>query len=212
VALHPTQLYMSVTCLWIFFALEWIRRRARFAGQAFGGMLVLYAVTRGLLIEPFRGDFVERNPGYGKHAAVSVRLEKGEGSPALLLERGTAVRDAAGRTGRLLSDVELPAGPASGSAWAISDEPASRTRRGLFDAVPDWDVNRVDGAPAGVEVSAGPARAYHSDLPVPPGYVSTSQWISVFVVMAGIAILVIARRANVPGYTEAVRAHAAAPA
>ena len=47
-------------------------------------------------------------------------------------------------------------------------------------------------------------RWYHSDLPPPPGYVSTSQWISLLVVAAGVGILLLARRLNVPGYTEAV--------
>ncbi|MGH7162367.1 MAG: prolipoprotein diacylglyceryl transferase, partial [Planctomycetota bacterium] len=77
VGLHPTQLYMSVKALWIFFLVDAVRRRARFAGTAFGATLILYAAARGLLIEPYRGDFAERNPGYRKHAALKISVEKG---------------------------------------------------------------------------------------------------------------------------------------
>ena len=83
--LHPTQMYMSLMCLWIFFFVEWTRRRARYAGQAMAVMLIAYAVGRAVLIEPFRGDFVERNPGYGKHLAVALVFDKPEGSPAVML-------------------------------------------------------------------------------------------------------------------------------
>jgi hypothetical protein len=213
VALHPTQLYMSVNALWLFFILEAIRRRARFAGQAFAWMLILYAVTRFIVIEPFRGDFVERNPGWGKHVAVTIALQKDEGSGPVHLERGAAVTGEDGRTGRLLEDLELDAGRARGTVWALTDEPAKPVvppspvlrETGRGGAPPRWAITSVEGLGSDVRISSATPRWYESDLPPPPGYVSTSQWISLIVVAAGVGILLIARRINEPGFTEAVR-------
>lgn len=207
--LHPTQMYMSVMCLWIFFCVELIRRRARYAGQAIAWMLILYAVGRGALIEPVRGDFVERNPGYGKHLAVALIIDKPAGSPAVSLKRGAKVSSKAGRTGVLLSDFDLAEGAAKGFVFAMSDEPAKKQTGGFFAGAPSWRVDRVEGLPEGVEfmidVRMRRTPWYGSDLPVPPGYVSTSQWISIFIIGAGILILVVSRRLRVPGYTEALR-------
>lgn len=218
VPLYPTQLMMSVNCLWIFWAVDLIRRRARFAGQAFGWMLILYAVTRTVLIEPFRGDFVERNPGYGRHIALELVFEKGDNTPAVVLERGTRVVGEDGRTGQLLSDVRMPEGTATASVYAISDTPA-RPRKDFFSErtrrrgpPPDWNVAKVSGLPEGVRVTSGTPDWYASHLPVPPGYVSTSQWISVFVVLGGVALLLLSRRLQVPGYAAAVAEARAAPA
>jgi phosphatidylglycerol:prolipoprotein diacylglycerol transferase len=210
--LHPTQLYMSLNALWLFVILEAIRRRARFAGQAFAWMLILYAVTRFVVIEPFRGDFVERNPGWGKHVAVSVAVEKGQDTAAVRLERGATVTGAGGRTGRLLEDLDLDAGQARGSVWALSDEPAKPEapasplfrETGRIGAPPAWPIATVEGLGNEASLRAAGERWYGSDLPPPPGYVSTSQWISLLVVAAGIGILLLARRLDVPGYTEAV--------
>ncbi|MDH3592971.1 MAG: prolipoprotein diacylglyceryl transferase, partial [Planctomycetota bacterium] len=213
VALHPTQLYMSVNCFWLFFAIEWVRRRARFAGQAFAAMLVLYAVSRAAWIEPFRGDFVERNPGYGKHLAASIPIDKAEGSPSVSLARGAVVTASDGTTGRLLEGLDLPAGKAFGTVRAISDGPVKPQATGPFGgrSAPRWSVSSIEGLPAeGVTVSApDQTRWYHSDLPVPPGYVSTSQWISIFVVIGGVLFWLIARKLGESGFTEAAARHAA---
>jgi phosphatidylglycerol:prolipoprotein diacylglycerol transferase len=208
--LWPTQMMMSINCLWMFFILEWIRRRAKFAGQAFAWMLILYAVTRAVLIEPFRGDFVERNPGYKKHLAAQIVIDKDEDSPAVHLERGAEVSDNAGRTGKLLEDLDLPAGQAFGSVYAITDEPAKEGQRNPMQRAtgqaqrPDWNVDHIEGLPGSIAPRPGGTDWYGSHLPKPPGYVSTSQWISVFVVAAGVLLLVFCRRLNQPGFTEAV--------
>jgi len=210
--LHPTQLYMSLNALWLFVILEGIRRRARFAGQAFAWMLILYAVTRFLVIEPFRGDFVERNPGWGKHVAVAISVEKDKDAGPVHLERGATVTGADGRTGRLLEDLELDAGQVRASVWALSDEPAQPEApespllrgAGRTGGPPRWPVATVDGLGSEARLQSAGERWYHSDLPPPPGYVSTSQWISLLVVAAGVGILLLARKLNVPGYAEAV--------
>jgi phosphatidylglycerol:prolipoprotein diacylglycerol transferase len=217
VPLHPTQMYMSVMCLWIFFAVEVIRRNSRRAGQAFAWMLILYAVGRAGLIEPFRGDFVERNPAYGKRLATALVFREGENDVAVSLKRGDAVQDSRGRTGKLLSDLELAPGE-GGYVFAITDERADRVEQGPFAGrAPNWTIDTVTRGDEtllkGVVYRADPTLRrrhgspnpwYDSDLPVPPGYVSTSQWISIFVIAAGVSILLGARRWNVPGYTAAV--------
>jgi len=203
VALHPTQLLMSVTCLWIFFCTDQVRRRARQAGTAFGAMLILYAVTRSVIIEPLRGDFVERNPRYSLHAAAIITVTKGDASPAVRFERGMAVRDAGGRTGTLLDAIDLPAGKATGTLHAITDDPAPSRKSLLGNVPPEWNVVAPPGTPPGVDFQSR-TRAYGSDLPVPPGYVSTSQWISILVVLAGTGIILLARRAKIPPYAAAV--------
>ncbi len=208
--LHPTQLYMSINCLWMFWMIEWVRRRAKFAGQAFAAMLVMYAVSRALWIEPFRGDFVERNPAYGRHVAAELSLSKGENSPALSLKAGDEVTGN-DRTGRLLADVTLPAGEGHTSVWAISDERAKPEAQGRFVGAPQWPIDKIASLKdtTGVTVSApGSSRWYGSDLPVPPNYVSTSQWISIFVVLAGIGVFLLGRGVKEHGFAEAVVAHA----
>jgi phosphatidylglycerol:prolipoprotein diacylglycerol transferase len=207
VALHPTQLYMSLNCLWLFFVLEVIRRKSRYAGQTFAAMIVLYAVTRGVFIEPFRGDFVERNPAWGKHLAEEITIKKGEGTPAVDLARGTAVKGGT-RTGKLLRDVHLDAGVASAKVWAISDEPAKADARGLAaqtlrDGPPPWDIRDVEGLPGGAQVVPAGAEWYGSHLGTPPGYVSTSQTISIVVVLAGAGLWLLVRRRKQPGFREA---------
>jgi len=213
VLLHPTQLYMSLNALWLFFIVEWIRRRARYAGEAFAAMLILYAITRAAFIEPFRGDFVERNPEYAKRVAARLRIERAGEGPEIKLARGTNVRSDDGRTGRLLADATLPAGEKAMTVWAITDEAAQpRETPSMLPArrtAPDWQVSRVEGL-EGATVLAVQCRWYGSDLPRPPGFVSTSQWISGIVILAGVLILVIARRLRSPGFTEAVAAHEAA--
>ncbi len=211
--LHPTQLYMSLNALWLFVILEAIRRRARFAGQAFAWMLILYAVTRFVVIEPFRGDFVERNPGWGKHVAVSIHVEKGPDTASVRLERGATVTGANGRTGRLLEDLDLDAGEARGTVWALTDKPAQPQKStspllretGRIGPPPSWPIATVEGLGSEASLRSASERWYHSDLPPPPGYVSTSQWISVLVVACGIGLLLLARRINEPGFAEAVR-------
>jgi len=218
--LHPTQLYMSLNALWLFFVLELIRRRSRYAGTTFAAMLIGYAVTRAVLIEPVRGDFVERNPAYGKHVAAEVALTRREAGAEVVLPRGTVVASADGRKGELLADLRLAPDATHGSAWAISDAPAEprkspglpfgRTdRRG---APPEWNISKVEGVPANVQITALNTIWYGSHLPKPPGYVSTSQWISVGIVLAGVLILLVSRRLREPGFSEAVSEHEAAAA
>ena len=227
IPLHPTQLYMSLNALWLFFVLDVIRRRARYAGQAFAFLLILYAGTRAFLIEPFRGDFVERNPSYAKHLAVEFLVERAKDGPEITLERG-AVVSGGGRTGRLLGakdpaavaakgeesvlvspiDVTLAAGETSARCWAISDDPVPAADIAAFHRL-QWPVDRIEGLPDAT-VRTLHVRPYKSDLPKPPGYVSTSQWISVGVALAGVMILAIARRRREPGFTETVAARQAA--
>jgi phosphatidylglycerol:prolipoprotein diacylglycerol transferase len=57
VALHPTQIYLSLNALLIFFVLQWAYRRRTFDGEVFWLYVLLYAITRGIL-ETFRGDSV----------------------------------------------------------------------------------------------------------------------------------------------------------
>ena len=56
--LHPTQIYMSVNALLIFFLMLWLWNRRRFDGQVAAAFCMVYAVTRSI-IEHFRGD-IER--------------------------------------------------------------------------------------------------------------------------------------------------------
>jgi len=219
--LHPAQMYMSIMCLWIFFVVDFIRRRARFAGQGLAWMLILYAVGRAVLIEPIRGDFVERNPGYSKHLASALVFRPGDNDMAISLQRGAKVKSAAGRTGVLLSDLELKPGE-GGMVFAITDEEARRRKSGPFaGAAPNWQINKVDGLPSRARFDVdyslrrrgpNPDPWYGSDLPVPPGYVSTSQWISIFIVIAGVLLLLASRAWQVPGYSEAVAKTARAAA
>ena len=67
-------------------------------------------------------------------------------------------------------------------------------------------MTKIEGLPPGVRVTSGGARWYDSDLGVPVNYVSTSQWISIPMLIAGILMLVFFRRAKVPGYDAALAA------
>jgi len=192
VNVHPTQLYMSVNALWLFFIVEVIRRRARYAGTALGSMLILYAVTRGLIIEPFRGDFVERNPSYQNHAAAGIKL-KTDGV-AFAAERNTVVRDANGVMGKLLADVTVDAETPEATVAAMTDEPWE----GRFGGNNGWKPGFED-LPTGVTAIATFSRRYNSHLPAPPGYLSTSQTIGFFILLAGIGVLFVARKMKLPG-------------
>jgi phosphatidylglycerol:prolipoprotein diacylglycerol transferase len=55
ISLHPTQIYESLSCLALFFALRAVRARQHGDGQALGALLVGYAILRSA-IEPFRYD------------------------------------------------------------------------------------------------------------------------------------------------------------
>jgi phosphatidylglycerol:prolipoprotein diacylglycerol transferase len=57
VALHPTQIYLSLNAFLIFLILQWAYRRRTFDGEVFWLYVLLYAITRGIL-ETFRGDSV----------------------------------------------------------------------------------------------------------------------------------------------------------
>lgn len=54
-ALHPTQIYMGLAGLMMFFILVWYRKYKKGHGEVFGGLLMIYAVNR-FLIEIVRGD------------------------------------------------------------------------------------------------------------------------------------------------------------
>jgi phosphatidylglycerol:prolipoprotein diacylglycerol transferase len=56
VPLHPTQLYMALANLALFFVLVFFQRRKRFHGMIFLSYIILYSVFR-FIIEFFRGDF-----------------------------------------------------------------------------------------------------------------------------------------------------------
>jgi phosphatidylglycerol:prolipoprotein diacylglycerol transferase len=57
VALHPTQIYLSVNAFLIFLVLQWAYRRRAFDGEVFWLYILLYSITRGI-IEVWRGDLV----------------------------------------------------------------------------------------------------------------------------------------------------------
>jgi phosphatidylglycerol:prolipoprotein diacylglycerol transferase len=219
VALHPTQLYMSLKALWIFFFVDWIARRAKYAGTALGAMLVFYAVARAALVEPFRGDFVERNPSYGDRLALRIHLEKDAGPPVRLARGHEVWQRRTGIRGLLLEDAVLGEGAAKATVHAISVDRFSRYRYARTGHRPEWSVDAIDNLPPEVRVSSDtrtsrdPGRQgwYDSHLPVPPGFVSTSQWISLAVVLAGAGILALARRRREVGYGAALAAAAGAP-
>lgn len=56
VYLHPTQIYMVVANLCLFFILVWIQKHKRFNGMVFVSYIIIYSVFR-FVIEFFRGDF-----------------------------------------------------------------------------------------------------------------------------------------------------------
>ncbi|MCF8092514.1 MAG: prolipoprotein diacylglyceryl transferase [Desulfotignum sp.] len=56
VFLHPTQIYMAVANLVLFFILIGLQRHKRFHGMVFLSYIILYSVFR-FIIEFFRGDF-----------------------------------------------------------------------------------------------------------------------------------------------------------
>lgn len=56
VPLHPTQIYMVLSNLLLFFILLWVTRKKRFNGMVFLSYIMLYSLFR-FIIEFFRGDF-----------------------------------------------------------------------------------------------------------------------------------------------------------
>ena len=56
VALHPTQIYMVISNLVLFFILLAVQKRKRFEGMVFLSYVILYSLFRSV-IEFFRGDF-----------------------------------------------------------------------------------------------------------------------------------------------------------
>jgi phosphatidylglycerol:prolipoprotein diacylglycerol transferase len=54
-ALHPTQIYMGLNGLFLFFLLRWYRQYKRGHGEVFGLMFMVYSINR-FLIEIVRGD------------------------------------------------------------------------------------------------------------------------------------------------------------
>jgi phosphatidylglycerol:prolipoprotein diacylglycerol transferase len=55
IALHPVQIYESLTCLVLFFLLVWLARHKRFDGEIILAYTILYAVAR-FFLEYLRGD------------------------------------------------------------------------------------------------------------------------------------------------------------
>ncbi len=221
--LEPTQLYMSVMCLWLFLLIHWIRRRARFAGQAFAWMIIAYAVGRGLFIEPIRGDFVERNPGYRRHVVAEIGVLQKKGETAPVLERGDIVEGAitqAGKTiqirGRVLGDLELD-DKGYGTVYAMSDDehkpaaPQGLLGRRLARSggpAPGWTVTAIrhegDGKGLAAEFRTVNTQWYSSYMPKPVGYFSTSQWFSVVLVVIGVLMLWGFKKLGSPGYAETI--------
>jgi hypothetical protein len=76
------------------------------------------------------------------------------------------------------------------------------------EAARGWQVDRIEGL-EGATVRALQPRPFNSDLPQPPGFVSTSQWISIAVALSGVLVLAISRKLRQPGYRDAVAAHQA---
>ncbi|MFB3066673.1 MAG: prolipoprotein diacylglyceryl transferase, partial [Planctomycetota bacterium] len=208
VALHPTQIYMSLNCIWLYFVLEWIRRNSRYAGGTLAWLIILYALTRAVLIEPFRGDFAERNPGLEKHLAVELDVERAADGPDVHLQRGTSARSVDQNwEGGLLGDLVLEGDTTRATVYVMTVDaiPGAKGPRPPFRESPrDWDVTRIEGLPPGVRVTSGRARWYDSDLGVPVNYVSTSQWISIPMLIAGVGLLVFFRRRKAPGYDAAL--------
>ncbi|MGH7162547.1 MAG: hypothetical protein ACREID_03605, partial [Planctomycetota bacterium] len=136
----------------------------------------------------------------------------GADSPAVDVPRGTEVLDpASGISGALLSDLRLPAGKADGDVYALSNArvPArgGSDRLPFFDYPPvRWEIHALPGVPSTVNVRSGEPRWYRSDLPVPPGYVSTSQWISAFVALAGAGVIFLSRSLRRPGARDLAEA------
>ena len=62
--LHPTQLYMLLQSLLIFFILSMVARHRKFRGQVFFLALMLYPIGRSIC-EVYRGDYLERGMYYG---------------------------------------------------------------------------------------------------------------------------------------------------
>jgi len=225
--LEPTQLYMSVMCLWLFYFVDRVRRHARFAGKAFAVMIIAYAVCRGVLIEPIRGDFVERNPGYREHVAAELGVLDPDGD-APPLERGDVVEGTIERQGReksvrghVLNNLELD-NEGYGTVYVLSDgEVAPAMPRGVLGAqlsrtrgpAPEWNIEKIrprDGDAFDAEFRTVNTQWYGSHMPQPVGYVSTSQWISGLLVAIGILMLIGFRKLGIPGYTATVAADKAA--
>ena len=51
---------------------------------------------------------------------------------------------------------------------------------------------------------SGRTEWYDSHLPSPPGYVSTSQWIGIGTLLAGVLVLLVVRKLQPQGYKDAV--------
>ena len=67
IALHPTQVYLSINALVIFGILVWLRKRKKFDGQVFWVYGILYSIGR-FIIEFYRGD----DRGYAVPDALST--------------------------------------------------------------------------------------------------------------------------------------------
>ena len=175
-------------------------------------MLVLYAVSRAAWIEPFRGDFVERNPSYSRHIAAGIPIDKEDGSPAIDLPAGTVVTAPDGVSGQPAGARRAARRQSHGHLLGHLGLARQAGRRGtcgpekarLAGRSPKSKASPTRASP----ISApGSTRWYGSDLPKPPGYVSTSQWISIFVVIAGVGIFLLGRKLNEPGFTTAAEAY-----
>lgn len=82
-ALHPSQLYEAFGELGIFLVLVLlVRPRKRFHGQVLAAWLVLYALLRGLGVEPFRGDL---------QRALTHGLNSGQWTSVGILAAGVAL-------------------------------------------------------------------------------------------------------------------------
>ncbi len=97
VALHPTQIYLSLADLALFGLLLLVAARKRFAGQVFLLYLILYSILRGW-IEIYRGD--DRGEIAGLSTSQAIGIVVGLSAIVLYLRRSRRARAARRDTSR----------------------------------------------------------------------------------------------------------------
>jgi phosphatidylglycerol---prolipoprotein diacylglyceryl transferase len=91
VALHPTQIYISLSLLVIFFLLVGLSRQRRFTGQIFWTYGLLHGLNRTFL-ETYRGDFRGPLVGWGLTSTQAASLCFAGVSLIMLFYLGAAAR------------------------------------------------------------------------------------------------------------------------
>jgi phosphatidylglycerol:prolipoprotein diacylglycerol transferase len=110
VPLHPTQIYLSLADLVLFFILIFAASRKKFVGQVFLLYLILYAGLRGTL-ETFRGD--PRGEIAGLSTSQMISIAAGIVGLALYVWRARAARASAIQSGPRPRRGRSKAAPAS---------------------------------------------------------------------------------------------------